>query len=150
MTFHNHPHVSLVVWILLSGAIACVAATIIVGAEFRGYLIGNPVFFATLTTLVASTGVPPRLGQRDFLAIAFTLTLFASMAFVGLLAAETYAPLARILAGPLTNVGAYPRGPDVWFPAGAAVWFASSFCLSIVSCLAGTFAARRLQRRRAP
>jgi hypothetical protein len=149
MTLRNHPHFLLIIWILLSGIIAYIAAAIIVGAAFRGYVVGNPVFVATLTTLVAYTGIPPSLERKDFLAVAFALILFASMALAGLLVVGTYASLARILAGPLTSVGVYPLGPDVWFPVGAAFWFASSFCLSIASCFAGTLAARLFQRGKA-
>lgn len=149
MSLRGHPHLLLIIWILLSGMAASITAAIIMGAEFRGYLVGNPVFLVTLSTLVAATGIPTRLRSKDFLAIAFALILLASMALVGLLMVDTSTSLAKIAAGPLTSVGAYPSGPDVWFPFGAAFWFASSFCLTIASCFTGTLAARLFPRRKA-
>jgi hypothetical protein len=148
MTFRAHPHLSLMLWVILSAVAARLSASLIVGSEFRGYLVGNPVFIAVLVSLVAYTRVPARLQRRDVFAVAFTLVLFVSMGLLALFVADTSPSLARFLAGPLTSVGAYPPGPDVWFPTGATIWFVSSFGLSIACCLVGTFAAGRFRARR--
>lgn len=146
----RHPYLSLLIWMLVAAMAAYLVGVAVEGAEFRNYVVGNPVFVAVLAAIIAGTGTPPRISARHLLVIAATLALMVAMAFVALLMAEGLPGLAKVLAGPLTSIGAYPAGPDVWFPAGAALWFVTSFSLSIVACLAGTLIARHLRTRRNP
>lgn len=146
----RHPYMSLLTWMLVAAMTAHLAGVTMRGAEFRNYIVGNPVFVAVLAAIIAGTGTPSRISARHLLVIAAALTLMVVMAFVALLIAEGLPGPAKVLAGPLTSIGAYPAGPDVWFPAGAALWFVTSFCLSIAACLAGAVAARYLQSHRNP
>lgn len=145
----RHSRLALLTVIFFAGIAAHLAVRGLVGSEFRGYAIGNPVYLITLTAFVVGGGARPPLGKRDLLVIVLALLLFATMGFAALFVAESSPRLARWLGGPMTAIGIYPVGADVWFPVGILIWGAAGFIVTVAGILIG-FLMNKLLGRTSP
>jgi hypothetical protein len=141
----KHPSLALILWILISAFAAYFTSRLFLGEEYRGFVVGNPIFFLTLTVLIISTKIPKHLGASQVFISVLSLLLFSTMGLISLFLINFSVQSARLLSGPITVIGYYPAGPDVWFPAGIVIWCASTFILILMAVIVGTTAGKYLR-----